>query len=1096
MFGRSDGSVTIDINGNESGFKKALSGAGKIAASAGKTIVASLTAVGAAVGTVSAGITAIGSKIVSEYADYEQLAGGVETLFGAQGKSLEEYAASVGKSVDEASAEYSKLLAAQETVMKNAENAYKTAGMSANDYMETVTSFSASLIQSLGGDTQKAAEYADMALTDMSDNANKMGSDMESLKNAYAGFAKQNYTMLDNLKLGYGGTKEEMQRLLADAEKLSGIKFDISSYADIVQAIHIIQENMDIAGTTAKEAEATISGSIGMLKASFENLLAGLGNADADIQGLIDRVVEAFNTVVKNISPVVDNIIAALPSAFAKISDAIGELLPGLLTTVTGSAAEIILTLADGIADNIDVIISAATMILETFVSTAQALIPTLQDVAVELVGGLCDFVTNNISDVVQLGLDMINAVCEGIAEALPLLIPAALNAVLQIVDTLADNIDMVVETAGKLLDGLAKGLTDKKNLDVLVEKVPEIVIKIADKLIEAIPEVLRFTGDFLQKIADELINFDWSETAEQVMNNVADALENAQRSVSVVLDNIFTGGAVYGGDTDNVSMSYDGFGSPDSIRENAEEVAGAIGEGQEWIADKYNKGKEIIDDAIGTGVYAVGAAGQSEYEKNRSTFSTVFPEMKNDIDTTTKTFSEANKKIAESNKKSTAELKKTNAQVSEEFKAFYENLDLARAMGDITDDEFIAQLDAKLNSSAEYKTSAYKSYWNKVTSAKEQAANKAAKAEEKAEKERQDRLDKQQKELEKKREQAAKERLEQQKKAASAELEQFKSDTDKITAEYSAKLSELQKERDSFKGKLSENIFSSETITDKNGNEKKIGGIADLKKKISARKELGKYLENLVKKGIPKGMLSELAAMDPTDGLEFAKQLDGMNDDKWKSLVADYNEYERVNEAVAKQVYAPQITALNEQYKSDMATLLDGVTEGAAAAGAQTVKEYLGGIDSASENALSDITEKLEDVTKEINDAISDGSLFKDVDTTAVGGNIAEGIAEGISSKSDLIKKSLEAALSSTDIMSFIASAVNFKSAGYTPASSSSVTNINNNVVNNNKYTTQGGGSSGGVTNLTVNLLWKDGTKLAEIVNTANNKIAIATGG
>ena len=1093
MNGRSDGSVTIDINGRSDNFNTALSGAKKAAATAGKAIVASLEAVGVAVGAVSAGVVAVGTKIVNEYANYEQLVGGVETLFGAQGKSLEDYAASVGKTVTEASAEYSKLLAAQETVMKNAENAYKTAGMSANDYMETVTSFSASLIQSLGGDTQKAAEYADMAITDMSDNVSKMGTDMEMIQNAYNGFAKLNFTMLDNLKLGYGGTKEEMERLLADAEKLSGIKYDISSYADIVSAIHVIQTEMKIANATAEEAEKTISGSINTLKASFDNLLTGLGNAEADVQGLIDNVVASFNNVVKNISPVVDNIIAALPSAFAKISDAIGELLPGLLTTVTGSAAEIILTLADGIADNIDVIISAATTIFETFVSTAQALIPTLQDVAVELVGGLCDFVTSNISDVVQLGLDMINAVCEGIAEALPLLIPAALNAVLQIVDTLANNIDMVVETAGKLLDGLAKGLTDKKNLDLLVEKVPEIVIKIADKLIEAIPEVLRFTGDFLQKIADELINFDWSETAEQVMNNVADALENAQRSVSVVLDNIFTGGEVYGGDTDNVSMSYDGFGSPDSIRQGAEEVAGAIEEGHQWIADKYNKGREIIDEAIGTGsafdpeTQKAVMNGYAENARNASLAAQKHSEELADA------MAESSASVSDSAADTAASLenlestvKATTDKISDDFREFYETLSFAKAKGEISDDEYIELLKAKLNSSATYSIAAYKSYWNEVTTAENKAAETAAKSEEQR-----------QKELEEQREQAAKERLKQQQEAANAELAQFKSDTDKLTSEYKSRLSELQNERDSFQNKLSENIFKTETVTDsRTGETKTVGGTVNLQKKIAARKELGKYLESLVKKGIPKGMLSELAAMDPSEGLQFAKQLDGMKDDKWKSLVADYNDYEAVNKQIADQVYGPQITALNQQYASDMTALMDTVTNGAASAGAQTVKEFIKGLDLSSDDALAQINAKIAEVGDSISEAISDGSMFEDIDTESVGVSIAAGIAEGILSQSDAIKNALEKALSGADIMAKLSAAVDLKSSSYMPASTSTVTN--NTVVNNNTYTTsptaQNSGNS--VTNLTVNLLWKDGTKLAEIVNTANKQIAITTGG
>ncbi|WP_196304412.1 hypothetical protein, partial [Streptococcus pneumoniae] len=215
---------------------------------------------------------------VKNYAEYEQLVGGIETLFGAGGKSLEEYAQSVGKSVDDVSSEYKRLINAQEDLLNKSKIEYKTAGLSANEYMETATSFSASLIQSVKGDTEKAAKLADQAIIDMSDNANKMGSSMESIQNAYQGFAKQNYTMLDNLKLGFGGTKEEMQRLLDEAGKISGVKYDISSFADITEAIHVMQVKMGIAGTTSKEAASTISGSLGMVKASWENFLTGMSD--------------------------------------------------------------------------------------------------------------------------------------------------------------------------------------------------------------------------------------------------------------------------------------------------------------------------------------------------------------------------------------------------------------------------------------------------------------------------------------------------------------------------------------------------------------------------------------------------------------------------------------------------------------------------------------------------------------------------------------------------------------------------------------------------------------------------------------------------
>lgn len=1148
MNGRSDGSVIIDINGRSDNFNTALSGAKKAAATAGKAIVASLKAVGKAIGVVSTGVIAVGTKIVNEYANYEQLVGGVETLFGAQGKSLEDYAASVGKTVTEASAEYSKLLAAQETVMKNAENAYKTAGMSANDYMETVTSFSASLIQSLGGDTQKAAEYADMAITDMSDNANKMGTDMEMIQNAYNGFAKQNYTMLDNLKIGYGGTKEEMERLLADAEKLSGIEYDISSYADIVDAIHVIQTEMGITGTTAAEAEKTISGSINTLKASFDNLLAGLGNAEADVQGLINNVAAAFDNVVKNISPVVDNIIAALPSAFSKISDAVGELLPGLLTTVTGSASEIILTLADGIADNIDVIISAATTILETLVSTVQALIPTLKDVAVELVGGLCDFVTNNIGDIVQLGLDMINAVCEGIAEALPLLIPAATNAVIQIVNTLTDpnNIEKVVQSALDIILALVDGLTSAQTVTEFVKMAPVVIGNIVSALVQVLSDIFDFGVKVAYEIVRGISEFDF----ESAISDVYTELYNIGAKLHQSLTDGYNGDAnmaglveKYGDKTekelkslqadivaeqDKISAAWDDYMNSeyssvdDYINANKDNVNGitlnslkhaAENEGiaasnlGTYVDEKIselNEENANIALALSNGLYkttTLNADAQKSvmdgYAANARNASQAVGDSSAVIKTSLAEVSAAADASSGSTEKLGSTVKSTANKVSDDFKRFYDALSFAKAKGEISDDEYIARLKAKLNSSAAYNTAAYKSYWNEVTTAEERAANEAAKEEEQRQKALEKQREQAEKEFEQKREQAAKERLKQQQETANAELAQFKSDTDKLTSEYKSKLSELQSERDSFQSKLSENIFKTETVTDsRTGETKTVGGTVNLQKKIAARKELGKYLESLVKKGIPKGMLSELAAMDPSEGLQFAKQLDGMKDDKWQSLVADYNDYEAVNKQIADQVYGPQITALNQQYASDMTALMDTVTDGAASAGAQTVKEFIGGVDLASDDAMAQINAKIAEVNDSISEAISDGSMFEKVDTSAVGTSMMNGIAKGIISKSDVLKKAFEKAISNIDIMATLQAAVDLKASGYTPASTSTVTN--NTVVNNNTYTTSptAQNSSSGVTNLTVNLLWKDGTKLAEIVNSANKRIAISTGG
>ena len=279
-------------------------------ASGVKTGLATVAKIGgAAIAAGAAGVTALTKMGVQGYAQYEQLTGGVETLFKTSSGA----------------------------VMKYAENAYKTAGMSSNQYMETMTSFSASLIQSLGGDTAKAVEVGNMAITDMSDNANKMGTSMEMIQHAYQGFAKQNYTMLDNLKLGYGGTKEEMQRLLDDASKLSGIKYDISSYADVAEAIHVIQEEMGITGTTAKEAASTIEGSIGMMKGAWENLVVGMADENANMDVLIGNFVESTATAAKNLLPRISQTLAGIGEVITGLAPVIAEALPQLVETVLPS---------------------------------------------------------------------------------------------------------------------------------------------------------------------------------------------------------------------------------------------------------------------------------------------------------------------------------------------------------------------------------------------------------------------------------------------------------------------------------------------------------------------------------------------------------------------------------------------------------------------------------------------------------------------------------------------------------------------------------------------------------------------------------------
>lgn len=284
-----------------------------------------------AITAVTAAIGGVAAAAVKNFADYEQLVGGVDTLFKSSSKQLQSYAAV----------------------------AYKTAQISANEYMETATSFSASLIQSLAGDTEKAADYANTAIIDMADNANKMGTSMEAIQNAYQGFAKQNYTMLDNLKLGYGGTKTEMERLVKDAEKISGLKFDTSSFADQVKAIHIIQENLGITGTSAEEASKTVSGSFNSMRAAWDDFTVALANPDGDVDGALKNLMDTAQEFIDNILPVIGQ---ALDSIFSTL----WEKSPILMTiaTVLGTlgAAIIAINAALSIYHAIQTAVNAVTL--------------------------------------------------------------------------------------------------------------------------------------------------------------------------------------------------------------------------------------------------------------------------------------------------------------------------------------------------------------------------------------------------------------------------------------------------------------------------------------------------------------------------------------------------------------------------------------------------------------------------------------------------------------------------------------------------------------------------------------------------------------
>ena len=367
----------------------------------------------AAVAAAGTAIIAIGKQAIKQYAEYEQLVGGVETLFKQS----------------------------SDTVMKYAENAYKTAGLSANKYMSTVTSFSASLLQSLGGDTEAAAKYADMAITDMSDNANKMGTSMEMIQNAYQGFAKQNYTMLDNLKLGYGGTKEEMQRLLEDAEKLSGIEYDISSYADIVDAIHVVQTEMGITGTTAKEAATTIQGSLASMKGAWQNLLTGVANDNANFEVLVSNFVDSLVGVGANIIPRINIVIQGLTQLITQASQTIiplaVETLLQNLPAIVAAGMDLIMALVNGILDNIDLLI----------------------DCTLELIDVVVDKLIENLPKLIDGGIRLIIALGIGLIEAIPQLVGKIPEIITAIIEGFASGASRILDIGKNIVEGVWQGI-------------------------------------------------------------------------------------------------------------------------------------------------------------------------------------------------------------------------------------------------------------------------------------------------------------------------------------------------------------------------------------------------------------------------------------------------------------------------------------------------------------------------------------------------------------------------------------------------------------------------------------------------------------
>jgi phage-related protein len=612
-----------DATNSASKMSSVMKGIGSSAIKVGK----GLAVAGAAAATA---VTALVSKSVGAFADYEQLTGGVETLFGAGGRSVEEYAQSVGKSVSDIQGKYDSLMSAQNAVLENANKAYMTAGMSANEYMDTVTGFSASLISSLGGDTNKAADYANSALVDMSDNANKMGTDMESIKNAYQGFAKQNYTMLDNLKLGYGGTQEEMKRLLSDAEKLTGQRYDISSFADITQAIHAIQTQMDITGTTAKEASTTISGSWGSLKAAFQNVLVGLTTGGDMFDQSLDALINTAVTFGQNIIPAIKGALSGIGYLIEGLAPVIGETIPPLINdlapTLANSAVSLISSLVNGLTQNATQFSECLSNMIIVAVAGISSVVPQLLDAASKIVSNLMQGLTNSMPQIVNGAVTLIEGLVNGLVNNIPLLIMGAVQLVESLANGLIANLPRIIDAGVNLITGIVSA--SYSMMPQIIQSGMQLVVNLAVGLVRAIPQLIAALPRITGAIVKGFKSVNWFDLGLQLIKSIWGGIKSIGsemwNGVKEKTSELWGGVKnVVSEKLNNIKSAYDAHGGG---------LKGATFAAIEGVKEYYRTGYDAINQLTGGKLGEVVNAVGEKMEVVKGKFSEAFGNVKNTV--------------------------------------------------------------------------------------------------------------------------------------------------------------------------------------------------------------------------------------------------------------------------------------------------------------------------------------------------------------------------------------------------------------------------------------------------------------------------------
>lgn len=949
-----DGSVVIKIKGDDSPFQKVL---GKIGSAVNTAVKASAAAVGAA----SAGVAALGTACINAYADYEQLVGGVETLFKDSADTIQTYA----------------------------DNAYKTAGLSANEYMETVTSFSASLLQSLDGDTEKAAAAADLAITDMADNANKMGTAMESIQDAYQGFAKQNYTMLDNLKLGYGGTKEEMQRLLADAEKLSGVKYDLSSYADIVEAIHVIQTEMGITGTTAKEASTTIQGSVASMKAAWANLMVGMADDTQDFDLLLSNFIESIGTVADNLLPRIGIVIEGMGKLVAGLAPEIASALPTLTNELLPNLVELgvqsISALVQGIQENGNSLAAGALSIVGTLAEGIAELLPMVADTAASLAVSLADGLTESLPNIIPIAIETISTLVENLTENANTIIDAGIQIILALGEGLIAALPQLIETVPQIVINIANVIND--NAPRLIKTALYLIGQLAIGLIKAIPTLIANIPQIIHAIVEAFMAFQWLNLGKQLIEGVANGVKKAGESMATAAKNAFSKfkskitGSEVATELKNIGK-YIIDGIVGGIKNSLSKIANVAGKIKDTLLSKL-KGlfkiaspsklmKEEVGAYIGEGI-AVGIeeSGQMAVDAAETVANGII-----DAFAGTETAVAYAKKTAQKvGDVLERELTKQNAALKEMQK----QADAQQAAEELADHKKqLAEKNAELNKA---KKKDRQKILKEIAEIEETWNKKQAKAEKAAEQE------------------ALQERI--------SLLKQFQQ-------KYEAALDTIERKQDSLQSKLADYGELFERVKTEDG--KELFQLGNLKDDIRQLEKYGDALEQLKEKGISDSLMGEIAGMGVQDAIDYMNKLLSMSDTKLDEYVSLFEQKQQMAQGVAEKFYKGEFDALEKAYTGQLPEFLAGMKTELSNVGT-AVSESMQAV--SAEGVSEGIAEQqplVAEQAKQLTETAKEEIAGYQADFKAVGESLMEGVAKGVrdgqSGVVNAVAKALQAAV------------------------------------------------------------------------------------